>query len=67
MKLRIDCQEASRWLSRLLDEDVPAAEHARLRLHLVMCQNCRSVEEQMAFLRRAMQALNREQGQGPGS
>ncbi len=67
MKLRIDCREASRWLSRLLDEDVPAAERARLRLHLVMCQDCRTVEEQMAFLRRAMRTLGREQEPGPGS
>lgn len=59
MKLHLDCREASRWLSRLLDEDVPAAEHARLRLHLVMCDDCRHVDEQLRFLRAAMQRLAR--------
>jgi anti-sigma factor RsiW len=57
MKLRTDCREASRWLSRRLDDELPAAERARLRLHLVMCNDCRHVDEQMRFLRAAMQRL----------
>lgn len=57
MTLRMDCREASRWLSRLLDEEVPAADRARVRLHLVMCDDCRHVDEQLRFLRAAMRRL----------
>ena len=60
MKLMLDCKDLSGWLSRALDEDIPAADRARMRLHLVMCETCRNVEEQLAFMRRAMQALGRE-------
>jgi predicted anti-sigma-YlaC factor YlaD len=57
MKLQIDCRETSRWLSRLQDESLPAADRARLRLHLVMCENCRNVEDQLRFIRQAMQRM----------
>jgi predicted anti-sigma-YlaC factor YlaD len=55
--LKVDCREVSRWLSRLLDEELPPADRERLRKHLVICSNCRSVDEQMQFLRRAMKGL----------
>ncbi len=60
MKVMLDCKEMSRLVSGGLDEDLPAADRARMRLHLVMCSNCRNVAEQMAFLRRAMRALGRD-------
>jgi predicted anti-sigma-YlaC factor YlaD len=59
MKLRVDCREASRWLSRLLDEEVPIADRARLRLHLVMCDDCRHVEDQMRLIREVMRRAAR--------
>ncbi len=61
MKLTLDCKEVSRLISDGQDQDLPPAERARMRLHFVICQNCRDVNEQMAFLRRAMQQLGREQ------
>ncbi len=60
MKLQLDCKEVSRLLSEMQDREVPAAEQARLRLHLVVCETCRTVEEQMAFIRRAMRRLGQD-------
>jgi predicted anti-sigma-YlaC factor YlaD len=57
MKLRLGCQEVSRLLSERQDHTMPAGDRARLRLHLVMCDACRTVEEQLEFLRLAMQRL----------
>lgn len=61
MKLMLDCQDVSRLLSERLDHQLGAPDRARARLHLVMCQSCRNVEEQMAFMRRAMQALGQRE------
>ena len=58
MKLKLDCQEVSRLISETQDANLPAPDRARMRLHFVMCQACRNVDEQMAFLRRAMQQLD---------
>jgi predicted anti-sigma-YlaC factor YlaD len=60
MKLELDCKDVSRLLSEAQERDTPAAEQARLRLHLVVCQSCRTVEEQMAFIRRAMRKLGED-------
>lgn len=57
MKIKLDCQEASRLLSAQLDGSLPVSERARVRLHLVLCDACRSVEEQFGFLRAAMKRL----------
>ena len=59
MNEKLNCKAVSRLFSEGLDRDMPAAERARLRLHLVVCEACRNVEEQMAFLRRAMRELGR--------
>jgi predicted anti-sigma-YlaC factor YlaD len=59
MKLELDCKQMSRLLSDRLEGKVPADDLARMRLHLVICEACRDVDEQMQFLRRAMQMLDR--------
>ncbi|MCE2915668.1 MAG: zf-HC2 domain-containing protein [Rubrivivax sp.] len=64
-KISLSCQEVSRLLSDRQDETLPAADRARLRLHLVMCGACRNVQEQMDFMRRAMQQLGKESDGGP--
>jgi predicted anti-sigma-YlaC factor YlaD len=56
--VRLRCQEVSRLLSDGQDRQLPAGDRARLRLHLVLCQACRNVSEQMDFLRRAMRRLD---------
>lgn len=58
MKLNLSCQEVSRLISRGQDEALPPGERARMRLHFVICQTCRTVEEQLQFLRRAMRQLD---------
>jgi Putative zinc-finger len=66
MKLNLNCQEVSRLISAREDETLPPSERARFRLHLVMCANCRNVDEQMRFLRQAMRGLSGGlQGKGP--
>lgn len=62
MKVKVTCQEVSRLISEGLDAELPSADRARLRLHLVICQTCRGVNEQMQFIRRAMRRLD---GGGP--
>jgi predicted anti-sigma-YlaC factor YlaD len=61
MKIDLDCKEVSRLISDGLEDTLPAAERTQLRLHFVICQTCRNVDEQMAFLRRAMKQLGRDE------
>ncbi len=61
MKIKLDCKEMSRLFSQGLDETLPSAERARMRLHLVICDACRNVDEQMQFLRQAMRELGQRQ------
>jgi Putative zinc-finger len=60
MKLKLDCKDVSRMISDGQDQDLPAAERAKLRLHFVICETCRNVDEQMQFIRRAMKKLGDE-------
>jgi hypothetical protein len=60
MKIQLDCKEVSRLISNGLDETLPAPERARMRLHFVICQTCRDVNEQMQFLRSAMRRIDKE-------
>jgi predicted anti-sigma-YlaC factor YlaD len=65
--VKLSCQEVSHLLSQRQDGTLPVADRARLSLHLVICQTCRNVGEQMDFLRRAMRQLDRERSDGePG-
>lgn len=60
MKVELDCKEVSRLISEGLDQAMPAPERARLRYHFVICQTCRTVDEQMKFLRRAVKEMDKE-------
>jgi predicted anti-sigma-YlaC factor YlaD len=57
---KLTCHDVSRILSDGLDKEMTAPERARLRLHLVICDACRQVEQQMAFMRRALHRLGSE-------
>ena len=61
MKLQLDCKEMSRLISEGQDLTLPPAERARMRLHFVICETCRNVDEQFGFLRRAMRRLGEHQ------
>jgi hypothetical protein len=65
MKIGPDCKEVSRLISEGLDRAMPAPERARLRYHFVICQTCRTVNEQMNFLRRAVKEMDK--GPPPGA
>ena len=60
MKVGLDCKEVSRLISEGLDRTMPAPERARLRYHYVICQTCRTVDEQMKFMRRAVKEMDKE-------
>ncbi len=60
MKVELDCKEVSRLISEGLDQAMPAPECARLRYHFVICQTCRTVDEQMNFLQRAVKEMDKE-------
>jgi predicted anti-sigma-YlaC factor YlaD len=49
---KLTCQEVARILSDGLDAEMAPAERTRLRLHLVICEACRNVEQQFSLLRR---------------
>jgi predicted anti-sigma-YlaC factor YlaD len=49
---KLTCREVARILSEGLDEEMTAAERARLRVHMVICDACRNVEQQFDLLRR---------------
>jgi predicted anti-sigma-YlaC factor YlaD len=57
MKLMLDCRALARLLSQSQDDAPPLAVRARMRLHLVTCQACRNVDEQMRVVRTAIQEL----------
>ena len=64
MRIKIDCREFARLISAAQDRDLPMPDQARMRLHFAICQSCRNVEEQMAFLRRAMRAMGKDERTG---
>jgi predicted anti-sigma-YlaC factor YlaD len=66
MKLKLDCKEVSRLISEGLDSALDPSVRARMRLHFVVCETCRNVEEQIAFLRRAMRRLSVHEPPGHG-
>jgi predicted anti-sigma-YlaC factor YlaD len=49
---KLSCKEVARILSDGLDAEMPPTERARLRLHMVICEACRNVEQQFGLLRR---------------
>ncbi len=53
--LALDCREASRAQSELLDHPLPPAKRLGLRLHLLICKWCRRYGKQIRFLRQAAQ------------
>jgi hypothetical protein len=60
MKIGLDCKEVSRLISQGLDQNMPVPERARLRYHFVICQTCRTVDEQMKFLRQAVKKMDQQ-------
>jgi predicted anti-sigma-YlaC factor YlaD len=49
---KLTCKDVARILSDGLDTEMAPAERARLRVHMVICDACRNVEQQFGLLRR---------------
>jgi predicted anti-sigma-YlaC factor YlaD len=49
---KLSCKKVARILSDGLDAEMAPGERARLRLHMVICEACRNVEQQFGLLRR---------------
>jgi len=53
----LSCKEVTRLVSQGLDRELALGERTALRLHLAICEGCRNVSKQLAFLRRAVKGL----------
>ncbi len=65
MTAKLDCKEVSRLISQGQDQELDGAARARMRLHFVVCQACRNVDEQMQFIRRAMRKMGFDEPPAP--
>lgn len=66
MKVQLTCKEVARLISEGQDQSLPPADRARMRLHFVVCETCRNIQEQVGFLRRAMRQVD-QPGRAPGA
>jgi len=56
--MMLSCREATRLLSQGADRDLAFGERIALRVHLAICDGCRNVSKQFAFLRLAVARLS---------
>ncbi|AZN37956.1 zf-HC2 domain-containing protein [Iodobacter ciconiae] len=49
----MNCRQASILLSSLQDGPLTLSQRYRLRLHLVLCRDCRNFNHQLHFMRKA--------------
>jgi predicted anti-sigma-YlaC factor YlaD len=61
----IDCRAVTRLISLGLDRELPPAEREQVQLHFLACRSCRSTQEQLDFLRRAMRQLGPAEAEPP--
>jgi predicted anti-sigma-YlaC factor YlaD len=59
---KLTCKEVARILSDGLDAEMAPPERARLRLHMMVCEACRNVEQQFDLLRRLVRKSGDEDG-----
>ncbi|OWY40008.1 hypothetical protein CEK28_04530 [Xenophilus sp. AP218F] len=57
--MKLSCREASRLISAGMDRPLSAAEHIKLRMHLLLCGNCREFSHQLTTLRQAARKAGR--------
>jgi hypothetical protein len=56
----LSCKEVSRLLSLSMDQSLPRMKRMELRLHLWLCSACSNFDNQMKFLRKAINRLDDE-------
>jgi hypothetical protein len=58
----LTCKDASRLQSQSQDQPLRLGERLSLRLHLLICDNCRRFKQQLDLIRRACQRVNEPDG-----
>ena len=57
MSLKPTCKEVHQLTSESMDRELTMVEHARVRVHLLVCNACRNFTEQMDLIRQAMRRM----------
>jgi len=65
MKLMHSCEEASRLLSRALDEPLGLLDRSLLQMHLSLCGHCAEVDRQFKALRSLGAEVFADEGEQP--
>lgn len=58
----LTCKDASRLQSQAQDRPLHLGERLSLRLHLLICDNCRRFKRQLNLIRQACQQVNEPDG-----
>ena len=53
----LNCKQNTELLSKALDRPITFREKLTMRLHLMMCRDCRNFEKQLAFICKASREL----------
>lgn len=61
MKIHLDCHHAHRLAVKSMDMPLVWHERVRLRMHLFVCDMCRSFVQEMNTLRGAMRSWGRDE------
>lgn len=62
----LGCDEVERLLSDYEDGAMPRPRRVAIRLHLLICRNCRSLERSLRGTLGVLRALRDEPGDGDG-
>lgn len=62
----LSCRDVTRLVSQGLDRELGYRERIALRVHFMICRRCRSFEDQLGLLRRAVSRLAEEDGEAGG-
>jgi predicted anti-sigma-YlaC factor YlaD len=57
MSLKPTCKEVHRLTSEGMDRDLSMVERARVQMHLLVCNACRTFTDQMQLIQHAMRKL----------
>lgn len=63
----LNCREVTELCSQEMDRSLTLGERVALKTHLMMCTGCSRFREQMATMRRLMQAYGQGEGASPSA
>ena len=61
----LNCKEATRLISESQERKLSLLETMPLKVHVLMCSGCQNFSKQMSFLREAMRAFAKWDGDEP--